>query len=182
MTKKKPEKHIGDDEKSLFRNAMKDVRRLKSTSTVEHPRTPPKIRHDRSEVDQDLSFAISEHLPQIASEDSLFYQRGSIQANQIRKLKRGQITIAAELDLHGFTQAQAAKELAEFLSVCVEQGLRYVRVIHGKGYRSNENTGVLKSAVNQWLQQSSNVLAFCSAPTKDGGTGAVNILLRREKV
>lgn len=182
MTRKKSETSIDEDEKSLFRDAMKGVRRLETTATVEQPRRPPKIRHGAPTEEQEHSFVIPEHLPQIASEESLFYQRASIQANQIRKLKRGQITIAAELDLHGFTQAEAAQELAEFLSACVSRGLRYVRVIHGKGYRSSENTGVLKSAVNQWLQQSSNVLAFCSTPAKDGGTGAVNILLRREKI
>jgi DNA-nicking Smr family endonuclease len=39
----------------------------------------------------------------------------------------------------------------------------------------------LKNRVNAWLQQLDAVLAFCSARPADGGSGAVNILLRRSR-
>ena len=36
----------------------------------------------------------------------------------------------------------------------------------------------LKGKVNHWLMQRDEVLAFCSAPRTDGGTGAVYVLLK----
>jgi len=55
-----------------------------------------------------------------------------------------------------------------------------VRVIHGKGRKNVERSPRMKPAVNQWLQGSKKVLAFCSARSNDGGTGAVYVLLKRE--
>ncbi|EXJ09223.1 Smr domain protein [Nitrincola nitratireducens] len=40
---------------------------------------------------------------------------------------------------------------------------------------------MIKSCVNDWLQQIPQVLAFTSAQPKDGGTGAVYVLLKRNK-
>jgi DNA-nicking Smr family endonuclease len=53
-----------------------------------------------------------------------------------------------------------------------------VRVIHGKGRRSGPRGPVLKNVVNQWLQRNGDVLAFGSARSIDGGSGAVYVLLR----
>ncbi len=57
--------------------------------------------------------------------------------------------------------------------------LQCVRVIHGKGLRSGARGPVLKLSVNRWLRQWDDVLAFVSAPARDGGTGALYVLLRR---
>jgi DNA-nicking Smr family endonuclease len=38
---------------------------------------------------------------------------------------------------------------------------------------------VLKNKLNAWLRQRDDVLAFCSAPAHDGGSGAAYVLLRR---
>jgi DNA-nicking Smr family endonuclease len=53
-----------------------------------------------------------------------------------------------------------------------------VRIIHGKGYRSGARGPVLKTAVNLWLRHHHDVIAFVSARTIDGGTGALYVLLR----
>jgi DNA-nicking Smr family endonuclease len=50
--------------------------------------------------------------------------------------------------------------------------------VHGKGYRSLDNQPVLKNNLNLWLRQHRDVQAFCSASPKDGGAGAVLVLLR----
>jgi DNA-nicking Smr family endonuclease len=53
-----------------------------------------------------------------------------------------------------------------------------VRIIHGKGYGSNNQGPIIKPLVNKWLQQRNEILAFCSARPNDGGTGAVYVLLK----
>jgi DNA-nicking Smr family endonuclease len=56
-----------------------------------------------------------------------------------------------------------------------------VRIIHGKGYGSREQAPVLKSRLNHWLREQQDVLAFCSSRRDQGGTGAVNVLLRTRR-
>jgi DNA-nicking Smr family endonuclease len=53
-----------------------------------------------------------------------------------------------------------------------------VRIIHGKGMRSDSGEGVLKGMVASWLAQRDDVLAYNQARRADGGSGAVVVLLR----
>jgi DNA-nicking Smr family endonuclease len=85
------------------------------------------------------------------------------------------------LDLHGQSGAEASEKLRQFIHQSQFSGKQAVRVVHGKGYGSVGRQPVLKSVVNQVLQQLPSVLAFCSAKERDGGTGAVDVLLRSMK-
>ena len=96
----------------------------------------------------------------------------------LKKLRKGYFSIEAELDLHGLTSREAKQHFSDFLRNCTERCLRCVHIIHGKGYRSFNNTPVLKNKLNIWLKHYPAVLAFCSANPADGGTGAVYILLK----
>ena len=66
----------------------------------------------------------------------------------LRKLRRGQYRVEAELDLHGHTVAQAKQALREFLEGMVRAQARCVRIVHGKGLRSGHRGPVIKNAVN----------------------------------
>ncbi|RZJ50981.1 MAG: DNA mismatch repair protein MutS, partial [Acidovorax sp.] len=57
-------------------------------------------------------------------------------------------------------------------------GLRCLRVVHGKGLGSPGKSPVLKSRVQRWLVQKSEVLAFVQARPIDGGAGALVVLLQ----
>jgi DNA-nicking Smr family endonuclease len=59
----------------------------------------------------------------------------------------------------------------------LQQRLRCIRIVHGKGLRSGPRGPVLKNAVNVVLRRTDAVVAFCSARQVDGGTGAVYVLL-----
>ena len=83
-----------------------------------------------------------------------------------------------ELDLHGLTARHAHKTLEMFLRDCHRRRIRCVHIIHGKGYGSEDRQPVLKQKLNLWLRQRHDVLAFCSATRRDGGTGAAYVLLR----
>ncbi len=114
----------------------------------------------------------------VAGETSLSFQRAGVRLQEMRKLRRGLLPVEAELDLHGLTQAAARDRLADFIVAGRDAGLRCVRVIHGKGYRSGGRGAVLKTAVDLWLRRHQDVLAFVSAKAIDGGTGALYVLLR----
>ncbi len=98
------------------------------------------------------------------------------------RMRRGQIDIEARIDLHGLTQEQAHRALHAFLLGSRDAGRRAVMVITGKGRGSGE--GVLRDAVPRWLNEASirpMIRAFSHAAPKDGGEGALYVLLKRRK-
>lgn len=114
----------------------------------------------------------------LETDDSLSYRRDGIAPEVVRKLRRGVWSIQAQLDLHGLRREQAREQLGAFVREAVRQGLRCVRVIHGKGNGSPGREPVLKSKVKTWLVQKEEVIAFAQARAADGGHGALLVLLR----
>jgi DNA-nicking Smr family endonuclease len=110
--------------------------------------------------------------------DPLSFRRSGVREQTLRQLRRGRYPVEGELDLHGLSQSAARDHLADFIAASCQTGLRCVRIVHGKGYRSGARGPVLKIAVNTWLKRHADVLAFTSARAIDGGTGAVYVLLR----
>ena len=112
------------------------------------------------------------------SEDAAFARAG-VATHILRRLHRGDWPAQATLDLHGMTRDQARSALVEFLGRAAVNANRCVRVVHGKGIGSLNQTPVLKSLVRRWLEQMGQVLAFVPARAEDGGTGALIVLLRQ---
>ena len=172
------------DEVDLFRCSIGAVRKLRSDK-IEHAakRPPPRPRTSPSNVQrrQLPDLADEFHGKEIGAGESMYFARGGLQQRLLQRLRRGQLPAEAELDLHGRTAAEAHYEIGRFLSYCGDRRMRSVRVIHGKGYGSRERAPVLKSRLNQWLRERPEVLAFCSARPDQGGTGAVNVLLRARR-
>lgn len=99
------------------------------------------------------------------------------------RLKRGKLEIDGRIDLHGMTQARAHMALAAFLHRAWSEGRRCVLVITGKGSFSAEG-GVLKRAVPHWLADAPlrpMVLAVQPAQPRDGGDGALYVLIKRRR-
>ena len=100
------------------------------------------------------------------------------------RLRRGQLAIEARLDLHGMAQQEAHERVCRFLKTARNKGCRTVLVITGKGRRQDGGIGVLRSAVPRWLNEPPLrdwIKAFDYAAPRDGGEGALYILLRRCK-
>lgn len=100
----------------------------------------------------------------------------------VQRLHRGDFAIQEQLDLHGYTVEEAKVLLDRFLNRAYLRGLRCVRLIHGRGKNSPDNRPILKENVQMCLSQgrlSRLVMAFVTAPARDGGAGAVYVLLRR---
>lgn len=112
------------------------------------------------------------------TDDALSWRADGIAPEVVRKLRRGVWATQAQLDLHGLRRDAAREQLAAFLREAVGQGLRCVRVIHGKGNGSPGREPVLKAKVKTWLVQKSEVIAFTQARASDGGQGALMVLLR----
>ena len=100
------------------------------------------------------------------------------------RLKRGQLAIDGRIDLHGMTQDKAHRALEKFLTASQGAGQRCVLVITGKGLRPTGETGVLRNLVPRWMNAPAirgRVLSFCTAQPRDGGTGALYVLLKRKR-
>jgi DNA-nicking Smr family endonuclease len=119
-------------------------------------------------------------------EQRLYFQRYMVSAHTVRKLCTGRLRPSFELDLHGRTVKQAYRDILSALVEARREGDRCMLIIHGKGGVSRNLSGVrqgpaqsiLKSYVNYWLPLLDQVQAFCSAQQKDGGNGAVYVLLQ----
>ena len=164
-----------------FADLLGEIKVL-SSDRVHRPKPKPRpvpqqTRQDNKRVMQELLVSPTEH-EEMQPGDTLSYVQPGVQKQVFKKLKRGQYRIEAELDLHGMTKAQAQEALIEFIEQVRLEGLRCIRIIHGKGYGSSNKGPVIKPLVNRWLQRRAEVLAFCSARPVDGGTGAVYVLLK----
>lgn len=169
------------EEASLFRDAVRDVAPLapsgKIAITGHHPRPVPQ-RYRPSE-ESTLDDSLSDHISlEMEAGDEWVFMRPGISRQTLRRLRRGYWPVQAQLDLHGFNREEARLRLAAFLDSSRTQGLRCVRVIHGKGLSSKTSEPVLKVRIGSWLSQREEVLAFCQARPEDGGSGAVMVLLR----
>ncbi|NVZ07885.1 Smr/MutS family protein [Allochromatium humboldtianum] len=169
---------LQDADRQLFREQVEDAEPLSFESTEPFRRRPPPVPRPRPieapEGDERVALAESE----VETHDYLFFARPGVQNRVLADLQRGAFPVGLEVDLHGLQAEHARQILAEFLTECAHRRVRCARIIHGKGYRSSGRAPVLKSKVNYWLRLYDQVLAFCSATRRDGGTGAVYVLLR----
>jgi DNA-nicking Smr family endonuclease len=135
---------------------------------------PLALRHRTRRVPGPAQLALPEPRQRLADEIQVLTGIGP---DVLRRLRRGDWAIQAQLDLHGLRRDQAREQLAAFVRECHRLGRRCVRVVHGKGLGSPGKTPVLKSKVHSWLVQKAQVLAFVQAKPSEGGAGALVVLL-----
>jgi len=101
---------------------------------------------------------------------------------QRKLLKRAKKTgRLPELNLRHYRKAEALHMLANFVRSQQVHGVRFVRIITGKGKRSQEEA-VIKPAVIEWCDSPSNaamVLDYTPDPDVSGDYGVVVLELRR---
>ncbi|HET9864915.1 MAG TPA: Smr/MutS family protein [Steroidobacteraceae bacterium] len=170
-----------DPEAQLFREAMRGVKPLAQRARVPGSRRKPPARARFTAADRAL--VLVESLQGLVGDisdtgDEISFRREGVQDSVMRKLKRGEYRVEEVCDLHGLRVEEARTALRMFLAEALARRLRCVRVIHGKGKGSGPRGPVIKNAVNLILRKTAPVLAFTSARRIDGGTGAINVLLR----
>lgn len=174
-------------ERDLWREAMRDVRRLHSQPDGQRPRPPaepPTGSGSSAAAPPDKTV----HARMIGSVSSVVakplaldpLRPVDIDLRSWQRLRRGRRPIDGRLDLHGMTQTAAHRALERFLVECRRRGDRCVLVITGKG----NGRGVLRSMVPRWLEEHgnrANVIAYAPAQPEHGGEGALYVLLRRRR-
>ena len=180
-----PERKLSPQDQALWAHAITDVNPLKHGKT--HPKNKELI--EKTEIQMGLpQDEIRASAPKYKMDQTLKnFEHGQAPGLDRRtktRLRRGQVSIEARIDLHGLTQPEAHAQLLRFLESAFQRGVRSVLVITGKGLRANGEIGILRSSVPRWLNQQPArdwIKAFDHAVNRDGGEGALYVLLRRRK-
>lgn len=179
--------HI-DDDKVLFMQAMHGVNQLEDTNARSPANAAKARKPDAATLSKraaaqgseasDLGAGLSDMqalLNPVAGEAYLSYKNPTLQNKIFTQLKQGKLRWYDAVDIHGCTIDEARAAMTQLLSQAKQNNETMVKIVHGKG-----SEAILKTCVNGWLRQLP-VLAFCSAPPKDGGNGAVLVLLKKSK-
>jgi len=172
-----------DRERLLFELAVGPVRPLRVARRVQHTPEPLKPYPFQRLLDEQsvMREALSDDFDVetlLHTDDLLSYRVPRLGADVLRKLREGRWSIQRHLDLHGLRTDEAREALGRFIRDAHHNGLRCVRVVHGKGLGSPGRVPVLKARVQRWLVQKHEVMAFVQARPADGGAGALVVLLR----
>jgi DNA-nicking Smr family endonuclease len=171
------DRHPSDAEKALWREMTGDVKPLEKRGDAAPAAVPPaKPRKTVAPKSRPPAAPFAKPAQALSHGASPGVDRRTAE-----RLKRGQMEIDARLDLHGMTQAEAHGRLTAFVEAHQAAGRRCVLVVTGKGAWREEG-GVLRDAVPRWLNEVGlrpRILSFCHAQPKDGGEGALYILLKR---
>lgn len=177
------------NDEQLLAQAMKGVKPLKQKATVAIQISKKLddntlLRRAAAEGAKDMvQEAISDTvalLNPVSSEAVLSFKKVGIQQSVFKKLKDGHLPWRAAVDLHGCTVEQAREAVLQLIFDAQQEGITVIKIVHGKGYNQASQSSLLKTCVNGWLQQHRAVLAFHSAIAKDGGNGAVLVLLKKQ--
>jgi DNA-nicking Smr family endonuclease len=185
---------IGSVERALWRIAMRDVEPLPGHALPPEPKpvvlepvTEKPVPAKAVPVPRGKPLPVPTELPLLT-----YARTPGLDRRTSERLKRGQLPIEARLDLHGMTQDQARRSLDAFITHAHDRGLRAVLIITGKGLKPRARAaelwdpepGVLKTQTPRWLNEAPNrarVLAFTAAQPRDGGSGALYVLIRRHR-
>lgn len=174
------------NEETAFQAAMEGVKPMvKDKYHVKKNKVANPVNHPVKEPKED----VRQHLDNLIKYGEGFiisltpeYMEGTGRAvppEFAERLHRGDFSIQAHLDLHGLSAVQAKEAFENFLSEAIISGKQAVLIIHGRGI-SSPGEPVLKNKVNEWLTRShwrKQVVAFTSAQSYDGGSGATYVLL-----
>lgn len=162
---------------SLWEHVTRDVKPLKS----KHQK-PNSIKN---EIPKKPTISKSTELPNppVPKKNS---QKPETDRRTAERLRKGQIPIQSRLDLHGMGREAAYAALQKFIVGCHNKEFRCVLIITGKGARGplEPETGVLKQHTPEWLSSpplEQYVLKIQTARQKDGGSGALYVLLRKKR-
>ncbi|AWL28546.1 DNA mismatch repair protein MutS [Acinetobacter defluvii] len=170
----------------LFKTALGGIKKLDNSNIAKIERTELRKKPDAKTLakraaaegafevnDAELSDTQAVLNP-VASQATLSYRIATLQHKVFEDLKAGNLRWFEAVDLHGCNVEEARTAVLQIIQIAKDENQNVIKIVHGKGPEA-----ILKTYVNGWLRQHRDVLAFVSAPEKQGGTGAVLVLLKR---
>ncbi len=179
--RKRAKRAVRDDEARLFEAAMRGVDPLPGqdgAAPAEPDATPPPAAAPKRRGAPPPMPRSAPAMPELRSGRAV-----DLDARTMERLRRGRMRPEARLDLHGMTQDEAQKAVGGFIAASRDAGRRCVIVITGRG-RAKLSGGVLREQAPRWLNLQptrGDILGFAEAQPKDGGAGALYVLLRKNR-
>lgn len=176
-----------EDDLALFHQQMQGVQKM-DAGNIAKLETPARKKPDAQtlakraaamgpmETDETLLSDTQAMLNPVGSQAALSYRIATLQHKVFEDLKAGNLRWFEAVDLHGCTVEEARVAVLQIIQMAKDENQNVIKIVHGKGPEA-----ILKTYVNGWLRQHRDVLAFVSAPEKQGGTGAVLVLLKRSE-
>lgn len=180
---KSSQPRLSVEEQTLFRQAVAGARRIQAndkvlpaSTGVGDPARAQRKKHaamsTAKQVQRDYAtFPFSSQFEPALPEGVMKYTAAGANPYLTKQLRRGDFSPDLVVDLHGLTQQQAQRDVAQAITLCLSQHGYCLNIIHGVG------TGVLRQRVPGWLMQHPEVIAFHQAPLEWGGQGALLVLL-----
>ena len=179
MTKK--QLPINKEDELLWNNLTKDITKTKQPKQIE--KSPTELPPIRNSINNQLVYSGNRLNPLQIGETT------DIDKNTAKRFRHGELKIERRLDLHGYTEDEAWNAVENFVKNAYIDNLRCILIITGKGLPHPEDDiyakhGIIKEKVPQWLntpQLRPLILSISYAQIKDGGNGALYVLLRRKR-
>ena len=174
------------DDADLFKNALSGDKKIDNGNIAKIQRPDVRKKMDAKTLAKRASaegaFEVNDAelsdtqavLNPVASQATLSYRIATLQHKVFEDLKAGNLRWFEAVDLHGCTVEEARTAVLQIIQIAKDENQNVIKIVHGKGPEA-----ILKTYVNGWLRQHRDVLAFVSAPEKQGGTGSVLVLLKR---
>lgn len=172
---------INNDDELLWNKLTKEITKTDQPQQIEKPEIElPPIRNSINNTQVYSGNKLS---------DLKMGKTADIDRNTAQKFRRGEFKIERRIDLHGYTEDAAWDAVDNFIKNAYIDGLRCVLIVTGKGLPHPEDDiytkhGIIRERVPQWLnspQLRPLILSIAQAQIKDGGEGAVYVLLRRKR-
>jgi DNA-nicking Smr family endonuclease len=179
------------EDAGVFNGALKGVKKMPPSDRYVHPMRAIPVRAGgpatpRTPAEDDAAVmreSLSDQFDVdglVEDDPSVAYARPGVGPDVVRKLRKRLWPVQDELDLHGMMRDEAREQVSAFIHRASRRGVRCVRIVHGRGYGSPKGEPVLRAMLHSWLVQmeKDEVVAFCVAGKKDGGHGALIVLLK----
>lgn len=185
-------KALSEEDILLFRSHMQGVQPLAQSARILTSKTPQETAKRPNPIEGNIApktppvftrpYLTQELYQTTDPEAYLSFCRPNFDKKYFKQLQQGKLPVLQSLDLHGMQRDEASEAVTNFIQDLVTsrrfvQPLRCARIVHGKGGKMGE-TPIMKSFINIWLPEFNDLMAFCSALPRDGGTGAVSILIK----
>jgi len=169
-----PDKPLETDNE-LFSDVVSDITPIKQDKIIPPGKNKSVLDNRTTIFDEDKSpDYLSDEYDPFENEDQKYdlnYHHSSIAKNRFHSFKTGYFESEQILDLHGLNREQSRSEFIAFIRHCNNHHYKRVSIMPGYG------RGILRQALNSWLRQLDEVLAFAESPQKSGGKGLIRVLL-----
>lgn len=170
-----------EEDEALWAELTQSIEKINQPILIE--KAPPELPPIRNSINN------SEVYSGTKLEDLQIGELKDIDRNTAQKFRRGEFRIERRLDLHGYTEDAAWNAVEAFVKNAYIEGFRCILIVTGKGSSHLDNDiftkhGILKERVPVWLntpQLRPLILSVTHAQIKDGGEGALYVLLRRKR-